>query len=109
MGIALVTSSDPALAVGAPPNDCPTEARADYVFACMQVNAQTRDSLMKCSCSIDAIAAVLPYPEYASARTIMMMRQSTNRYRELFRTYGLFKNKVADLKRAQVEGELRCF
>ncbi len=109
MGIALVTSSDPALAVGAPPNDYPTEARADYVFACMQVNGQTRDSLMKCSCSIDAIAAVLPYPEYASARTIMMMRQSTNRYRELFRTYGLFKNKVADLKRAQVEGELRCF
>ncbi len=38
MGIALVTSSDPALAVGAPPNDYPTEARADYVFACMQVN-----------------------------------------------------------------------
>ncbi len=83
----------------------------------MQVNGQTRDSLMKCSCSIDAIAAVLPYPEYASARTIMMMRQSTNRYRDLFRTYGAFKNKVADLKknkvadlkRAQVEGELRCF
>jgi hypothetical protein len=49
------------LARGASPNDYPTEARADYVFACMQVNGQTRDSLMKCSCSIDAIAAVLPY------------------------------------------------
>jgi hypothetical protein len=80
----------------------------DYVFACMQANGATRDSLMKRSCSVDAVAAVCPMPN-TSPRARSMMRESTNRYRGMFRSYGPFKDKVADLRRAQVEGELRCF
>jgi len=98
-----------AFAISLPKNDYPTEARADYVFACMQVNGETRDSLIKCSCSIDTVASLIPYADYASARTILMMLNSTNRYRDMFRSFGPFKEKVANLKRAQVEGELRCF
>ena len=101
--------SSAARAVSLPANDYPTTARADYVFACMQVNGQTRDSLEKFSCSIDAIAAVLPYAEYEAAKTIMEMGQTRNRNTELFHTYAPYKEKVLELKRAQVEGELRCF
>jgi hypothetical protein len=41
-------------------NDYPTVARADYVFACMKTNGETRRALKRCSCSIDVIASILP-------------------------------------------------
>jgi hypothetical protein len=41
-------------------NDYPAAARADYVFACMKTNGDTRQALEKCSCSIDVIASILP-------------------------------------------------
>ena len=42
-------------------NDYPTDARADYLLACMKTNGDTRPALEKCSCSIDVIASILPY------------------------------------------------
>ncbi len=98
-----------ATAVELPANDYPTTARADYVFACMQTNGQDRVTLEKCSCSIDAIAALLAYTDYEAAQTIMSISQTPGRNTELFRDYGPYKEKVKDLKRAQVEAELRCF
>jgi hypothetical protein len=98
-----------AAAVELPQNDYPTAARADYVFACMQTNGQDRISLEKCSCSIDAIAALLSYADYEAAQTIMSISQTPGRNTELFRDYGPYKEKIKDLKRAQVEAELRCF
>ena len=109
VAVLTVAVTSAARAVSPPVNDYPTTARADYIFACMQVNGPTRDSLEKCSCSIDAIAALLSYDEYEAAKTIMEMSQTRNRNTELFHSYGPFKEKVLALKRAQVEGELRCF
>ena len=96
-------------AVELPPNDYPTIARADYVFACMQVNGRTRTNLEKCSCSIDTIAEILPYDQYEAAETIMMMRQKPGENASMFISYGPYKEKINNLKRAQMEGELRCF
>jgi hypothetical protein len=98
-----------ASAVELPANDYPTAARADYVFACMQVNGQTRDSLDKCSCSIDAVAAVLPYAQYEAAQTIISVAQRPGDNAELFRSYQPYIEQIKNLRRAQVEGELRCF
>jgi hypothetical protein len=42
-------------------NDYPTASRADYVFACMKTNGETRQALEQCSCSIDVIASILAY------------------------------------------------
>jgi len=92
-----------------PGNDYPTVARADYVFACMQVNGQTRDALERCSCSIDAIAALLPYEKYEEAETIMRVRQRGGQNASMFSSTPQLRAKVDDLKRAQVEAELRCF
>jgi hypothetical protein len=96
-------------AVELPQNDYPTTARADYVFACMQTNGQDRIALEKCSCSIDAIAALLPYSEYESAQTIMSVAQRPGDNAEVFRSYGPYKEQVKNLRTAQVEAELRCF
>ena len=90
-------------------NDYPTVARADYVFGCMQVNGQTREALERCSCSIDAIAALLPYEKYEEAETVMRVRQRGGKNASMFLSMPMLRAKVDDLKRAQVEAELRCF
>lgn len=92
-----------------PENDYPTYARADYVFACMQTNGRSRQMLEKCSCSIDQIAALLPYEEYEAAETIMAVRQKGGENVSMFNSFAPFLEKVKNLKRAQVEAELRCF
>jgi hypothetical protein len=89
-------------------NDYPTVVRADYVFGCMQVNGQTRDALERCSCSIDVIASLLPFAQYEEAETVMRVRQRAGEKGALFLTAPL-RAKVDELRRAQVEAELRCF
>lgn len=89
-------------------NDYPTITRADYIFGCMQVNGQTRDAMEKCSCSIDIIASVLPYKKYEEAETIMSVRIKGGE-KTAFLFTPQMREKVNELKRAQIEGELRCF
>ena len=91
-----------------PPNDYPTVARADYVFACMEVNGRTREILEKCSCSIDQIAEILPWDEYEQAETLMSVGLRGGENVAWTKTPAM-QEKVKNLKRAQVEGELRCF
>lgn len=91
-----------------PANDYPTVARADYVYACMAVNGQTRPILEKCSCSIDEIANILPYNQYEEAETLISvgLRGGEN---VAWTHSPEFQEKIKNLRRAQVEGELRCF
>ena len=105
MALAALSGAD---AVETVENDYPTVARADYVFACMQVNGQTRENLIKCSCSIDVIAELLPYDKYEQAETVMSVIQKGGE-NVAFLYSPMFQEKVKELKRAQVEGELRCF
>ena len=90
-------------------NDYPTEARADYVFGCMAANGQTREALTKCACSIDAIAAILPYDKYVQASTILGMRQGIGQRANEFRSTKMVDDQVAELRRAQAEAEIRCY
>lgn len=91
-----------------PQNDYPTVARADYVYACMAVNGQTRPILEKCSCSIDEIANILPYDQYEEAETLISVGLKGGE--NVAWTHSPeFQEKVKNLRRAQVEGELRCF
>ncbi len=89
-------------------NDYPTIARADYVFACMQVNGQSRENLFKCSCSIDTIAELLPYDAYEEAETVMSVALKGGEKVAPLR-YKPLQDKVKRMKKAQVEAELRCF
>lgn len=90
-------------------NDYPTEARAEYVFACMATNGQTRDALVRCSCSIDQIAAILPYDAYVAAETVLTLRQTSGERSTLFRGTAATTAVVAELRRAQAEAEILCF
>ena len=75
----------------------------------MQVNGQTRDALERCSCSIDVIASLLPYDLYEEAETIMRVRQRGGKNASMFLSMSAMRARVDDLKRAQIEAELRCF
>lgn len=90
-------------------NDYPTDARADYVFGCMAANGQTREALEKCSCSLDALASILPYDKYVQASTILSMRQGIGQRTAAFKATKMFDDKVAELRRAQAEAEIRCY
>jgi lysyl-tRNA synthetase class II len=90
-------------------NDYPTEARADYVFGCMAANGQSRESLRKCSCSIDAIAEILPYEDYVTAETVLSMQQGSGERLSMFKTMAVATEAVRELRRAQAEAEMRCF
>lgn len=90
-------------------NDFPTEARADYVFACMATNGQTREALSRCSCSIDVISSILTYDEYVAAEAILSIRQVGGEKTSIFSSAATAKEAVANLRRAQAEAEIRCF
>lgn len=90
-------------------NDYPTTARADYVFACMKTNGETRQALEQCSCSIDVIASILPYERYVSAETVLSLAQVPGRFGTMFRSPEEARSATNDLRRAQAEARVRCF
>ena len=107
LSMALGTTS--AIADPASGSDYPTQARAEYVFACMASNGQTQQALRQCSCSIDVIASILPYDKYEQAETVLRMRRTGGGYLgEMFRA-ATASNMVRDLQEAEAEGEIRCF
>ncbi len=93
----------------AAPIDYPTEALADYVFGCMASNGQTQDNLRRCSCSIDVVASIIPYDKYVQASTVLSLTQVPGENTSVFRDAPWTKGVVEDLRRAQVEADLRCF
>jgi hypothetical protein len=102
----------PALAAAAPAqNDYPTSARADYVLGCMAANGNTRESLFKCSCAIDTIAAQLPYSDYEKAETALSMQAGggVGGRVGLFRDPPELKAVQERLREAQAEANLTCF
>lgn len=90
-------------------DDYPTAAKADYVFGCMAANGQTPQSLDQCSCSIDTIATILPYADYEEAETVLRMNKVAGHASELFRSSAELKDKVAAMRRAQAEANVKCF
>lgn len=91
-------------------DDYPTSARADYVFACMSANGGTQEALRRCACSIDVIAAALPYDKYEAAEAVLRMRQMPGGgyLAGEFRVQAT--NALVDvLREAQAEAEVRCF
>jgi hypothetical protein len=97
------------LAASVPSNDYPTSARAEYVFACMKVNGDSREALDQCSCSIDVIASLLPYDAYVAGETVASMNQAQGQIGSLFRNATVARDALAELRRAQAEAEVRCF
>ena len=89
--------------------DYPTVVLADYVLACMKASGESRHVLEQCSCSIDVITTLIPYSRYEEAEAYLSLGQISGERGVIFRTSEESKAAVQDLRRAQVEAELRCF
>lgn len=90
-------------------NIYPTEVVADYVIGCMAANGETQDMLRRCSCSIDAVASIVPYETYERAETIIRMSNVAGANTEVFRATTMLKRTVDELRLAQIEADFRCF
>ncbi len=90
-------------------NVYPTVAVADYVLGCMAANGNSQDALRRCSCSIDVISTILPYEAYATAESYMSLGRVIGERGVIFRESELSKEATGNLRRAQIEAELRCF
>ena len=105
VGVAEQPCEDPATG-----NDYPTRVRADYVLGCMLANGKTPDVLQKCSCSIDFIAASIPYQDYERIETLMQLQQMSGGGRNaVYKSSNWSKQAVAHLREVQAESTLRCF
>jgi hypothetical protein len=109
LAAALAVAPLPHPAFAALNNDYPSEAIAEYVYACMKVNGETRPILAECACSIDVVASLLTYDHYVEASTFLGMMQLQGEGGEIFRNSPASNASVRDLRRAQAEGDVRCF
>ena len=52
-------------------NDFPTRARVEFVLGCMRESkAPEQESMYKCSCAIDVVAAKMKYATYVDLSTV---------------------------------------
>ena len=107
--MALLTLGTVAAAQHAQANAYPTEVVADYVLGCMVANGETKEMLRRCSCSIDAVASIVPYDTYEKAETIIRMSHVAGANTEVFRATSMLKKVVDQLRLAQIEADFRCF
>ena len=100
----------PALASAAAPDPAYTTAvKMEYVLGCMASNGQTPEMLQRCSCSIDAIAASLPYDTYETAETVMRMESVPGQQAAALRSVPQMKDAVDQLRRSQAAANQKCF
>lgn len=91
-------------------NHYPTAAIADYVVGCMLSNGASADTLEKCACSFDIIAAAVPYEEYEKVETLMRIQQVPGGGRTAaFKGSAWSKATMEHFKEVQAESTLRCF
>ena len=92
-------------------NDYPTSETADYVLGCMAANGNTREALLKCSCSIDFIAKRLPFTQYEKAETALSLQLGggVGGRVGLFRDPPEIKEAIEQLRQIQAEATLQCF
>lgn len=91
-------------------NDYPTQARVEYVIACMnQHGGENYDNLYACVCSIDRIASQLPYERYVEADTLSYMIRTPGERGGAFRDAPGARSMVRDFAKLRAEAEQGCF
>ncbi|MGA7980417.1 MAG: hypothetical protein WCA32_09330 [Chromatiaceae bacterium] len=88
----------------------PTAELTDYVVGCMVANGENPETLQKCSCSIDYIAAAIPFEEYERVQTLLRLQQVPGGGRvAIYKNSTWAKKAIAHFRDVQAESTLRCF
>ena len=91
-------------------NDFPTQARVEYVLACMnEQGEQSYDTLYPCVCIVDRIASGMPYREYVEAETLTFLFSTPGEKGGVFRDAAPESRKrIKALKALREESEAAC-
>ena len=88
----------------------PTAVLADYVLGCVIANGRKPEALQKCACTMDFIAAAIPYDEYEQTETLLRLQQMPGTGRNaVYKNAAWAKTAVDHLREIQAESTLRCF
>src|SRR5688572_4466917 len=91
-------------------NDFPTQARVEFVLGCMNEHGgQSYDTLYKCVCLVDAIAADMSHDEFAQAQVFSQLRSTAGERGGVFRDPAQAQALIAKLEAAVERGKSRCF
>jgi hypothetical protein len=91
-------------------DEYPTLERVDHVITCMRSHGgQTVDNLYACSCEIDVIAQQVSFDDFSEARTYEIYKRMPGEKGGLFRDSERADIVVADLDKARVDAQKRCF
>lgn len=91
-------------------NDFPTQARVEYVLACMNERGeQSYDTLYPCVCIVDRIASSMPYREFVEAETLTFLFSTPGEKGGVFRDAAPESRKrIKALKSLRKESEAAC-
>ncbi len=99
------------LSSGLSANDFPTQARVEYVLACMERHGgQTYENMYACVCAIDQLASTLPYDDYVQVEMLSFLRGTPGERGGIFRDAAPdSRERVNALEQAREEAEGACF
>ena len=107
---ALIAGIGVLFAGGVLANDFPTQTRVDFVLGCMnEQGGQSYDTLYKCVCLVDAIAAEMSHDEFAEAQVFRQLRSTAGERGGVFRDPDQARSLVEKLERVIERGRARCF
>ena len=91
-------------------NDFPTQTRVEFVLGCMnEQGGQSYDTLYKCVCLVDAIAAEMTHDEFAEAEVYSQLRSTAGERGGVFRDPAQASSLVDKLEAVIERGKARCF
>jgi len=91
-------------------NDFPTQARVEFVLGCMnEQGGQSYDSLYKCVCVVDAVAAEMSHEEFAQAQVFSQLRSTAGERGGVFRDPEQARSLVAKLAAVLERARAQCF
>jgi hypothetical protein len=91
-------------------NDFPTQARVEFVLGCMnEQGGQSYDSLYKCVCVVDAVAAEMSHEEFAQAQVFSQLRSTAGERGGVFRDPEQARSLVAKLTAVLERARAQCF
>jgi hypothetical protein len=100
-----IASAQPARA-----NDFPTRARVEFVLECMRSSkAPAQESMYKCSCAIDDIAARVDYSTWVDLSTVANATTIAGERGGVMRDLKDGRKLIGSFRDLQADAKKRCF
>jgi hypothetical protein len=91
-------------------NDFPTQARVEFVLDCMRSSkASPQESMYKCSCAIDNIAAKVDYATWVELATVANATTMAGERGGVMRDMKDGRKLIASYRELQADAKKQCF